>query len=561
MALLTEALGMLDFFDGHLLSVITFLPLLGALLIALMRREHESEIKSIAILFSLITAGVSLILLRDFDSSVAALQLVESHEWLPFLGVRYELGIDGVSILLVLLTTMLTPIVLASASGSVHSKVKEYMISMLVLETGVIGSFLAADLFLFYVFFEVMLVPMYLLIGVWGGPDRVYAAVKFFIYTLVGSLLMFVAILYCYHASGLDTFNIARLTERLPDVWAANPTAGTLCFLAFMLSFAIKTPMFPFHTWLPDAHTEAPTGGSVILAGVMLKLGTYGMLRFGIGMFPAEAVEYAPWLVALAVIGIIYGALMAIAQDDLKRLVAYSSVSHLGFVVLGLFAFSNTAAHGAMLQMINHGISTPLLFLCVGVIYDRRHTRMIADYGGIAHVMPKYAVVFMIATLASIGLPGLNGFAGEFLILIGSFNGDVGGTGTWTWMSTATLLAGTGVILGAVYMLWAYQRVFFGKVTRKENTGLKDLTAGEMSFLLPVCAACFVFGVMPNLLIGPVKASVNWYYDRDVVQKAVADSLNTGAVAALPNGAEWHGGEVDQMTPDDRCAGPATVVK
>jgi len=522
MVLLAEAPGALDFMEGHLLSVITFLPLVGALLIALMRRGHESEIKAVAVLVSLVTAAVSLLLIPGFDNAVAGMQMTESHEWLPFLGVRYELGIDGISYLLVLLTTMLTPIVLASAAGSVHTKAKEYMISMLVLETGVIGSFLAGDLFLFYVFFELMLVPMYLLIGVWGGPNRIYAAVKFFIYTLVGSLLMFVAILYCYHASGLDTFNIAKLTEKLPEIWAANPTAGTLCFLAFMLSFAIKTPLFPFHTWLPDAHTEAPTGGSVILAGVMLKLGTYGMLRFGIGFFPAEAVAYAPWLVALAVIGIIYGALMAIAQDDLKKLVAYSSVSHLGFVVLGLFAFNNSAAHGAMLQMINHGISTPLLFLCVGVIYDRRHTRMIEDYGGIAHVMPKYAVVFMIATLASIGLPGLNGFAGEFLILYGSFNGSIAGAGAWTWMSTATLLAGTGVILGAVYMLWAYQRVFFGKVVRKENKNLKDLSASEMSYLLPVCAACFVVGLMPNLLLNPIKASVNELYERPVVTAAVA---------------------------------------
>ncbi len=514
--------------DFPLLSTLTFLPLVGALLLLLFKGEREKEIKATGTFFSILTFFASLLLLPNFQSEQAYFQFVENQEWIELFNVRYTMGIDGISLLLVLLTTFLTPIVMLSSLSSVKKRVKEYFIALLILETAMLGAFCALDLFLFYVFFEIMLIPMYLLIGIWGGANRIYAAVKFFIYTLVGSLLMFLAILYCYVVSkgytgtGEGTFLISQLsaegslglTQILPQAWhlEALRGAGTLCFLAFMLSFAIKTPLFPFHTWLPDAHTEAPTGGSVILAGVMLKLGTYGMLRFCIAFFPSQALDWSPFIVALAVIGIVYGALMALAQEDLKKLVAYSSVSHLGFVVLGLFAFTEQAAQGALLQMINHGLSTGLLFLLVGCIYERRHTRFIEEFGGLGHVMPKFSIFFMIATLASIGLPGLNGFVGEFLILLGSFGalegGEVSGGLGWNWMRTATLIAGSGIILGAVYMLWAYQRVVFGKLVHPENKKLKDLSKREVGYLVPLVFFCFLIGLQPRLFIEPMEKPI-----------------------------------------------------
>jgi len=497
--------------DTNLLTTLTFLPIVGAVILLFIKGERVNEIKGFALFTSIITFALSLLIFDYFDSSVADQQMVLRTPWIESFGINYAMGIDGISLFLVLLTTFLMPVVLAAGFGSVKKRVKEYMICMLVLQAGMIGAFCALDLFLFYVFFEVMLIPMYLLIGVWGGEQRKYAAVKFFIYTLAGSLLMFAAILYARNVGG--SFDIATLSERLPLIWGdeAMGTAATLCFFAFMLSFAIKTPLFPFHTWLPDAHTEAPTGGSVILAGVMLKLGTYGMMRFGLGFFPEQMVVYADVFVTLAVVGIIYGALMAMAQEDFKKLVAYSSVSHLGFVVLGIFAFTSTASVGALLQMISHGLSTGLLFLLIGCLYDRRHTRMLDEFGGLAKVMPRYAVFLMIATLASIGLPGLNGFIGEFMILAGSFGSAdaVNASGfEWTWMRTATLLAGSGVILGAVYMLTAYQKVFFGSLNRPENMALKDLTRWEGAYLLPMTVMCFVIGIYPSLMINPMEASV-----------------------------------------------------
>ncbi|MCB9936094.1 MAG: NADH-quinone oxidoreductase subunit M [Planctomycetes bacterium] len=512
----------------HHLSVITFLPLVGALFVTFINGKRAREIKATAIFFSLITFVASLPILFEFKQG-ANFQMVESVAWIPAFNIRYAMGVDGISLFLVLLTTLLGPIVMLSCSTNIHKRVKEFFIAMLVLETGVIGSFCALDLFLFYVFFELMLIPMYLLIGVWGSdPEgRRAAAIKFFVYTLVGSLLMFLAVLYIANLAG--TFDIRELTAILPAKAASgefSKAAQYVCFLAFMLSFAVKTPLFPFHTWLPDAHTEAPTGGSVVLAGVLLKLGTYGMLRFAIPLFPEPAFALGPAICVLAVIGVIYGSMMAIAQlisnGDWKRMVAYSSVGHMGFIVLGIFSFNLIATQGALIQSINHGLSTGLLFLLIGIVYERRHTRLFDEYGGIAKVMPKFAILFMIATLASVGLPGTNGFVGEFLILIGTFGGDLNGLNdgwSWNFHSTMAVLAATGVVLGAVYMLWSYQRVFFGKITKAENMSLKDVTTTELTFAAPIIALIFLLGVAPG-----------WFLSR--TEDAVRNNLEQSVKAA-----------------------------
>ena len=501
----------------HHLSVITFLPLVGALFITFINGKRAREIKATAIFFSLITFVASLPILFEFKYG-AHFQMVESMEWIPAFNIRYAMGVDGISLFLVLLTTLLGPIVMLSCSTNIHKRVKEFFIAMLVLETGVIGSFCALDLFLFYVFFELMLIPMYLLIGVWGSdPEgRRAAAIKFFVYTLVGSLLMFLAVLYIANLAG--TFDIRELTTILPQLALSgefSKGAQYACFLAFMLSFAVKTPLFPFHTWLPDAHTEAPTGGSVVLAGVLLKLGTYGMLRFAIPLFPEPAFALGPAICVLAVIGVIYGSMMAIAQlisnGDWKRMVAYSSVGHMGFIVLGIFSFNLIATQGALIQSINHGLSTGLLFLLIGMVYERRHTRLFDEYGGIAKVMPKFAILFMIATLASVGLPGTNGFVGEFLILLGTFGGDLNGLSdgwSWNFHSTLAVLAATGVVLGAVYMLWSYQRVFFGKITKAENMSLKDVATTELTFAAPIVALIFLLGVAPGWFLSRTEDAV-----------------------------------------------------
>jgi len=477
---------------------VTFLPVVGAALIFVLPRRSEGLVKVTALATSLVTFAVSVPLFTGFDSSLSAYQFVEQRAWMPTLGVSYHLGVDGISLLLVLLTTFLMPLVLLSSWHSIERRWKEFAITMLLLETGMLGVFVALDLFLFYIFWEAMLIPMYLIIGIWGGPNRVYAAVKFVLYTLFGSLLMLVAILALYFlhgaATGAYTFDLPVLVRYvLPAGRAQN-----LMFLAFALAFAIKVPMWPFHTWLPDAHTEAPTPGSVILAGVLLKMGTYGFLRFCLPLFPQATMTFAPWMFALAMIGIIYGAWVSTVQADMKKLVAYSSVSHLGFVVLGLFTLNPQGMVGAIIQMVNHGLSTGALFLIVGMLYERRHTRLIADYGGLWSVVPALSVVFLIVTFSSIGLPGLNGFVGEFLILVGAFQVH----------RPAAVLATTGIIFAAVYLLWMYQRVIFGEVTHEENRRLPDLSLREWVILVPVLVFIVWIGVYPVAFTGKTEASV-----------------------------------------------------
>ena len=481
-----------------LLTLLVFTPLLGAVLLALLPREPLASVRRAALVFSLVPFALSLAMLARFRAGEAEFQLVERAAWIPAWGIEYRLGVDGVSLFLVLLTTFLTPLVVLASWGDIHRRVKEFFALLLVLETGMLGTFLALDLFLFYVFWEVMLIPMAFLIGVWGGPRRIYAAVKFVLYTMSGSLLMLVAILYLAwqvksqtgtFAFGYDRFLALHLGAR----------EQLYLFAAFALAFAIKVPLFPFHTWLPDAHVEAPTGGSVILAGVLLKMGTYGFLRFAIPLFPGAVASASPTVVALAVAGIVYGALVATVQPDLKKLVAYSSVSHLGFVMLGLFALTPTAVSGGLYQMLNHGLSTGALFLLVGMIYERRHTRMIADFGGLWTAVPVYAACFLLVMLASVGLPGLNGFVGEFLILLGAF-------GPWPW---ATAVATSGIVLGALYLLWMYERVVFGPLVRPENAALQDLNRRELVVLVPIIVLCFVMGFYPAPFLTRMQPSVD----------------------------------------------------
>lgn len=480
-----------------ILSILIFLPLVGIGILVILNRKRHKALKIATLAISVVEFFVSLPLWFDFNSGTAAMQFVERHEWLPSYGVSYYLGIDGFSLLLIMLTTFLTPLCVLATWEDIQHRVKEFMICLLFLMIGMIGVFASLDLFLFYVFWEVMLIPMYLLIGVFGNPARrVYAAVKFFIFTMFGSLLMLVAILVLYFyygkTTGIYTFDLLKLYGvGLPfnyQFWM---------FLAFGLAFAIKVPMFPFHTWLPDAHTEAPTVGSVILAAVLLKMGTYGFLRFNMPLFPEAAHYFVPLFSILAVIGIVYGALVSMVQKDLKRLIAFSSVSHLGFVMLGLFTFTMPGVQGGILQMINHGLSTGALFLIVGVIYERRHTRMISEFGGICTPMPVYAIIFMIVTLSSIGLPGLNGFVGEFLILLGAFKANM-------WYAT---VAATGVIFAACYMLWMFQRVIFGKVENPKNKELKDLSWREIAIFAPLILFIVWIGVYPSTFLDKTKAS------------------------------------------------------
>ncbi|GAB6888094.1 NADH-quinone oxidoreductase subunit M [Desulfothermus okinawensis JCM 13304] len=484
-------------FNFPILSVITFFPLVGILFIAFTERKDGYLQKWIAFWTTLINFIISLPLFFAFKNT-AQFQFVEKIDWVPSFGISYHVGVDGISLLLVLLTTFLCPICIAACWSDIKDKVKEFLICFLFLEISMIGVFCALDLFLFYIFWELMLIPMFLLILVWGAPARrKYASIKFFLYTMAGSMLMLVGILvlYFYNAkvTGEYTFDLLKLIKlSLPfnyQFWL---------FLAFGIAFAIKVPMFPFHTWLPDAHTEAPTIGSVILAGVLLKMGTYGFVRFNLTLFPRASVYFMELMAILAIIGIIYGAFMCLVQKDLKRLIAYSSVSHLGFVMLGVFALNMQGLSGGLIQMINHGLSTGALFLLVGMIYERRHTRLIAEFGGLAKPLPMFATLFMIVTLSSIGLPGLNGFIGEFLIMVGAFRAK------W-WFG---VLAATGVILAAWYMLWMYQRVMFGKVTKEENLNLKDLVPREIWLLVPLIVFIVWIGVHPNTFLSKMEPSI-----------------------------------------------------
>jgi NADH-quinone oxidoreductase subunit M len=478
--------------DFPFLDVVIFLPLAGALVIGFLPKGNLALLRYAAMAVTVATFLVSLGVLANFDAGDSGFQLGSSAEWIPEWGVGYITGIDGISLWLVLLTSFLTPLAVL-ASWSVTERVKPFFIFLLALETGMLGVFSSLDMFLFYLFWEVTLVPMYLLIGMWGYGNRIYAAMKFFLFTLAGSLLMLVAILYLYFAVGGDpTFNYQELlgTPLTLDV-------QRLLFLGFFASFAVKVPLVPLHTWLPDAHTEAPTAGSVLLAAVLLKMGTYGLLRFAIPLFPDAAREMVPIVMALAIVGIIYGALVAIMQKDLKRLVAYSSIAHLGFVVLGMFVGTIQGMSGGILQMVNHGLSTGALFMLVGALYDRRHTRLIADYGGLAKTVPVLAGVFLFVTMSSIGLPGLNGFIGEFLILLGTFFGY-----QW-WAVPATF----GVVLAAIYLLWAYRRVFHGPVTNEANAALPDMGVREWLMLAPVMALILLIGIYPKPFLDRIEPS------------------------------------------------------
>jgi NADH-quinone oxidoreductase subunit M len=490
----------------HLLTILILIPLLGALVVLFMPRQGAGAIRTTAMAFMGVELLASLALLRGDFAASADYQFVTQAVWVESLGISYKVGIDGISLWLVLLTTALTPVALFVSWTGIDTKIKEYALSFLLLEVGMIGAFVALDLFLFYVFWEIMLVPMYLIIGVWGGPQRVYAAVKFFLYTMVGSLLMLVAILYVAASyrelAGVYSFDLAELQRVvLPygtQVWL---------FAAFALAFAIKVPMFPFHTWLPDAHVQAPTGGSVILAAVLLKLGTYGFLRFAMPLFPLASHFMGPTIVALALVGIVYGAWCAWVQRDVKKLVAYSSVSHMGFVVLGMFAVTDHGVSGAILQMINHGISTGALFILVGVIYERRHTRDLDAFGGLASVMPVYALVFVIVTMSSVGLPGTNGFVGEFMILSGAFVSQA----LEPWPRVFTLVAATGVIFAAVYMLHAVLKMFWGPVKHEANKRLSDMTVREMAPLAPLLVLIFWIGLFPRTFLEPMAPSVGQF--------------------------------------------------
>jgi NADH-quinone oxidoreductase subunit M len=481
-----------------LLTLLVVLPLAGLLAISMIDRRHEALVRTMALAASVLVFAATLVLWWRFDGSSASFQFTERHAWIPSFGIDYSVGVDGISLFLVVLTGFLTPLALLSSWDSVHDRVKAFSMCILALESAMIGVFVSLDLFLFYIFWDAMLIPMYFLIGIWGYDRRVYAAIKFILYTMAGSVLMLVAILaLAYHYGdvhgGTASFDLLKLYDMPVPEWLQF-----WGFLAFAVAFAIKVPLFPFHTWLPDAHVQAPTAGSVILAGVLLKMGTYGLVRFAFPLFPDAAVYFAPYIATLAVIGIIYGALVAMVQPDLKKLVAYSSVSHLGFVALGIAAMNVQGLQGAVYQMLNHGVSTGGLFLIVGMLSDRRHTRLIEEFGGLKRVLPKLSSAFLIVTLASIGLPGLNGFVGELLILLGAFR----------WNPRFAAVAACGVLLSAVYMLWMFQRVNYGPVTHEENERLPDLSLRERWTVWPAVAMTIVMGVAPMWFLKPMEPSV-----------------------------------------------------
>ena len=488
-----------------LLSIMIFLPLICAIMVAMVRGEKgdeavlEKNVKNLSLFGSLFVLAFGIFMYMNFDSSLSGFQFVEKHQWFGMSGIEYHLGIDGISVFFVLLSVFLTPICILASWNSIKTRVKEYMIAFLVLESFMIGTFAALDSILFYVFFEGVLIPMFLIIGIWGGKNRVYASYKFFLYTLLGSVLMLLALLTLYVQTG--TTSIPELIE--------NPVGFGLqkwLWLAFFASFAVKMPMWPFHTWLPDAHVEAPTAGSVILAGVLLKMGGYGFLRFSLPMLPEASLYFAPFVMWLSVVAIIYTSLVALVQEDMKKLIAYSSVAHMGFVTLGIFSFNQQGLDGAIFQMISHGVISAALFLCVGVVYDRLHTREIGRYGGIVKNMPKYATVFMIFMLGSVGLPGTSGFVGEFLTLLGAFKAN----------TVIAFFATSGVVLGAAYMLVLYRRVIFGPQENKDAAEMTDLTKLEKAIFIPLVILVFYLGIFPNVVmekISPAVAGIVSIYD------------------------------------------------
>jgi len=467
-----------------ILSLVTFLPLLGVVILATMRGDdaHTAQNARWAALWtSLITFLISLVLWQKFDTTSAGFQFQETAKWLPDFGVTYRMGVDGISVLFVLLSTALTPVCILASWDSIQTRVREYMIAFLVLETMMVGMFCATDFLLFYMFFEAVLIPMYIIIGVWGGPRRVYASIKFFLYTFAGSVLMLLALLAMWHQAGTTDISVLLHTQFSYGMqyWL---------FLAFMASFAVKVPMWPVHTWLPDAHVEAPTAGSVILAGVLLKMGAYGFLRFSVPMLPQASAHFQPLMFTLGVVAVIYTSLVALAQTDLKKLIAYSSVAHMGVVIIGIFTFNQQGLDGALFQMLSHGIVSAALFLCVGVVYDRMHTREIVRYGGLADRMPAYALTFMLFSMASIGIPGTSGFVGEFLVLVGAFRVNI-------WLA---LLGSAGMILGAAYMLYLYRRMMFGKITRDDLRAILDISPREMAVFAPLIILTLWMGVYPS---------------------------------------------------------------
>lgn len=499
-----------------MLTLMTFFPLLGVILILLLKplqRESDDLIKKVAVGTSIITFIISLVVLGMYNAGEAGLQLVERALWIDVLNIQYYMGVDGLSILMVLLTTFISMLAIAGSWTAIEHQTKQYYIFMLLLEAGMLGVFLAQDLFLFYIFWEFTLVPMYFLIGIWGGERRVYASIKFFLYTMAASLLMLLAILYLGLTN--DTFAV-------PDLIAGREAFASVqnwLFLGFAIAFAVKVPLFPFHSWLPDAHTEAPTAGSIILAGVLLKMGTYGFMRFNLPLFPEASVTFAPTIAVLAITGIIYGAIVSFAQTDVKRLVAYSSVSHLGFVMLGIFSLNEAGLTGAILQGVNHGLSTGALFYLVGVIYEKRHTREMSEFGGIWRAMPIFSALTLIVTLSSMGLPGLNGFVGEFTILLGSMGADSLGPNPWIYTAFAT----TGVILAAIYLLWMYQRVFMGPLDNPKNAALQDVNWGQLAIILSFLLFIVWIGIAPSGYFALMNDTV----------AALVESIG-GAVVAMP---------------------------
>ncbi|MCR6631765.1 MAG: NADH-quinone oxidoreductase subunit M [Magnetospirillum sp.] len=498
--------------DWPLLSLTTFLPLVGALFILAIRGETQvvaRNARNVALLTSLATFVVSLFILANFNGASADFQLKETAVWLPGTAITYSMGVDGISVWFVLLSTFLTPICILSSVGAVEHRVKEYMVAFLVLETLMVGMFCATDMVLFYVFFEGVLIPMFIIIGVWGGPRRVYAAFKFFLYTLAGSVLMLVAMLAMYfqaHTTDIPTL-LAHTFPQNMQLWL---------WLAFFASFAVKVPMWPVHTWLPDAHVEAPTAGSVILAGVLLKMGGYGFLRFSVPMFPFATEYFTPFVYTLSIVAVVYTSLVALVQEDMKKLIAYSSVAHMGYVTIGTFSMTTQGVEGSIFQMLSHGVVSGALFLCVGVVYDRMHTREIARYGGLATRMPKYALVFMFMTMASVGLPGTSGFVGEFLVLLGVFQVN-------TWVA---LFAASGLILGACYMLYLYRRVVFGRLTRDDLKDILDMSPREVAMFVPIIVMVIWMGVYPNTFLEPMHASVAKLIDNFELAKAAANGVS-----------------------------------